>query len=169
MTDFLALGADLMDIDGRPVDTAAWRGRVLLVVNTASACGMTPQFEGLQALWARYRDQGLTVVGFPCNQFGAQDPGTHEAIAAFCRSRYAVDFPMMAKVEVNGTQAHPWWTWLRTQAPGSAPDGAIAWNFTKFLIGRDGRVRARFEPATPPADLAPAIEQALAQRPQVPA
>jgi glutathione peroxidase len=157
-----ALDLHITDLGGSPVDTAALRGRVLLVVNTASACGLTPQFAGLEALWTRYRDQGLTVVGFPCNQFGAQDPGTHEEIATFCQSRYGVSFPMMAKVEVNGPNADPLWQWLRAQAPGSAPDGAIAWNFTKFLIGRDGRVVERFEPTTTPESMASAIEQALA-------
>lgn len=163
MSDIHALALNLTDLDGRAVDTAAWRGRVLLVVNTASACGLTPQFDGLEKLWARYRDQGLTVVGFPCNQFGAQDPGTHEEIATFCRSRYGVSFPMMAKVDVNGGGAHPLWQWLRAQAPGTAADGAIAWNFTKFLIGRDGRVVARFEPTTTPEATASAIEQALGE------
>jgi glutathione peroxidase len=101
------------------------------------------------------------VVGFPCNQFGAQDPGTHEEIASFCRSRYGVSFPMMTKVDVNGDAAHPVWKWLRSQAPGTAADGAIAWNFTKFLLGRDGRVIARFEPTTTPESMAAAIEKAL--------
>jgi glutathione peroxidase len=149
-------------IDGRPIDLSAWRGKVLLVVNTASRCGFTPQFAGLQALWDDYRDRGLVVVGFPSNQFGAQDPGTNDEIASFCRLDYGVEFPMMAKVDVNGAQAHPLWRWLTEAAPGLLGTRAIKWNFTKFLIGRDGRPIGRFAPTDRPESLRKAIEAALA-------
>lgn len=160
MTPTTALDFPLQALDGRSVDSADWRGRVLLIVNTASACGFTPQFEGLEALWRRYGEQGLTVVGFPCNQFGRQDPGSADEIASFCQTRYGVSFPMMAKTDVNGPAAHPLWTWLKSRADGS-PGSDIAWNFTKFLVGRDGRVIERLEPAVRPADIAPRIERAL--------
>jgi len=161
MTPATALDFPLQALDGRSVDTAAWRGRVLLFVNTASACGFTPQFEGLEALWVRYGEQGLTVVGFPCNQFGRQDPGSADEIAAFCQTRYGVSFPMMSKVKVNGAPAHPLWTWLKSRADGS-PGSDIAWNFTKFLVGRDGQVIRRYAPMQAPATLARDIEAALA-------
>lgn len=161
MTATTALDFPLQTLEGQPVDTTAWRGRVLLIVNTASACGYTPQFEGLEALWKRYRDAGLTVIGFPCNQFGRQDPGSAQEIAAFCQTRYGVGFPMMAKTDVNGAAAHPLWTWLKARPDGS-PGPDIAWNFTKFLVGRDGQVLERLEPAVRPADIAPRIERALA-------
>jgi glutathione peroxidase len=150
----------LQTIEGHAADTAPWHGRALLIVNTASACGFTPQFEGLEALWRRYRDEGLTVIGFPCNQFGRQDPGSAAEIAAFCQTRYGVSFPMMAKADVNGPAAHPLWTWLKGSAD-RAPGADIAWNFTKFLVGRDGRAVERFEPAVRPAEIAPRIERAL--------
>jgi glutathione peroxidase len=149
-------------IDGRPIDLSAWRGKVLLVVNTASQCGFTPQLAGLQALWDDYRDRGLVVVGFPSNQFGAQDPGTNDEIASFCQLNYGVGFPMMAKVDVNGAQAHPLWRWLTEAAPGLLGTRAIKWNFTKFLIGRDGRAIGRFAPTDRPESLRKAIEAALA-------
>jgi glutathione peroxidase len=146
-------------------DTLALRqfaGRVVLVVNTASACGFTPQFAGLQALHARYAAQGLVVLGFPCNQFGAQEPGDADAIADFCQHNYGVEFQMMAKVEVNGEGAHALFVWLKAQAPGLLGSQAIKWNFTKFLIGRDGQTVQRFAPQTKPEQLAAAIEAALA-------
>ena len=149
-------------IDGRPVELSAWRGKVLLVVNTASRCGFTPQFAGLEALWKDYRDRGLVVLGFPSNQFGAQDPGSNEQIATFCERNYGVDFPMMAKVDVNGDGAHPLWQWLAEQAPGFLGTRAIKWNFTKFLVGRDGRVLKRYAPNEKPEALARDIEKALA-------
>jgi glutathione peroxidase len=148
-------------IDGRAQPLSAFQGRVLLVVNTASACGLTPQFAGLEALWKDLQGRGMTVVGFPSNEFAGQDPSSNEEIAAFCQKSYGVSFPMMAKVEVNGPQAHPLWKWMRAQAPGPAADGAIQWNFTKFLIGRDGRVLKRFEPVEKPEALRPVIEAAL--------
>jgi len=149
-------------IDGSPAPFSAWKGHVLLIVNTASACGYTPQFAGLQALWERYRERGLVVVGFPSNEFGRQDPGTHEQIAAFCQKNYGVTFPMMAKVEVNGEAAHPVWKWLKAQAPGPKGGEPVGWNFSKFLVGRDGAVRARYAPGDRPEALATEIEAALA-------
>ena len=149
-------------IDGRPVELSAWRGKVLLIVNTASRCGFTPQFAGLQSLWQDYRGRGLVVLGFPSNQFGAQDPEPDDRIALFCERNYGVDFPMMAKVEVNGARAHPLWRWLTDQAPGLLGTRAVKWNFTKFLVGRDGRVIGRFAPTERPESLRGPIEAALA-------
>lgn len=161
MSDPLAHDFSAHTIDGQPQPLSAFRGRLLLVVNTASACGLTPQFAGLETLWKDLQGRGLTVVGFPSNEFAGQDPGSNEEVAAFCQKNYGVSFPMMAKVQVNGPQAHPLWKWLRSQAPGPAADGAIQWNFTKFLIGRDGRVLQRFEPTEKPEALRPVVEAAL--------
>jgi glutathione peroxidase len=155
--DFQALS-----IEGKPADLSTQRGKVLLIVNTASQCGFTPQFGGLEALWNDYRDQGLVVVGFPSNQFGAQDPGSNDEIGAFCQRNYGVSFPMMAKVDVNGAQAHPLWQWLTSEAPGLLGSQAIKWNFTKFLVGRDGRVIKRYSPTDAPQSLRRDIEAALA-------
>jgi glutathione peroxidase len=155
--DFSALS-----IDGQRADLAALRGKVALVVNTASACGYTPQFAGLETLWNDYRDRGLVVVGFPCNQFGAQDPGSNDEIGAFCQRNYGVSFPMMAKVDVNGDDAHPLWQWLTAEAPGLLGTKAIKWNFSKFLVGRDGRVIKRYAPGDAPESLRGDIEAALA-------
>jgi len=149
-------------IDGQPVSLAAHRGQVLLIVNTASACGFTPQFGGLESLWETYRDRGLVIVGFPCNQFGGQDPGDNAEIASFCQLNYGVSFPMMAKVEVNGADAHPLWRWLKAEAPGLLGSQAIKWNFTKFLVGRDGQVIRRYAPNDAPEALAADVEKALA-------
>ncbi len=149
-------------IDGQRADFASQRGKVLLIVNTASQCGFTPQFAGLEALWERYRDRGLVVVGFPCNQFGGQDPGSDAEIGAFCQKNYGVSFPMMAKVDVNGPKAHPLWTWLKSEAPGLLGSEAIKWNFTKFLVGRDGKVIKRYAPTDTPESIAKDIEAALA-------
>jgi glutathione peroxidase len=149
-------------IAGRRADYAAQRGHVFLIVNTASACGFTPQFKGLEKLWQDYRDRGLIVVGYPCNQFGAQDPGSNDEIAAFCEMNYGVDFPMMAKVDVNGDKADPLFQWLKREAPGVMGSEAIKWNFTKFLVGRDGRVIKRFAPNEDPENLRRDIEAALA-------
>ncbi|MFM8609550.1 MAG: glutathione peroxidase [Burkholderiaceae bacterium] len=148
-------------IDGRRIDLSQHRGQVLLIVNTASACGFTPQFAGLQQLHQQYAAQGLVVMGFPCNQFGAQDPGSNEQIGAFCQKNYGVDFAMMAKVDVNGSSAHPLWQWLKAQAPGLLGSEAVKWNFTKFLIGRDGRAIKRYAPQDAPASIAKDIEAAL--------
>ncbi len=149
-------------LDGQPLNLADLTGRVLLIVNTASECGFTPQYAGLQALHERYGAQGLTVLGFPCNQFGAQEPGDAEQIGAFCQRNYGVGFPMMAKVDVNGAHAAPLFRWLKEQAPGLLGSQAIKWNFTKFLIGRDGRVIRRYAPQDKPESLARDIEVALA-------
>jgi glutathione peroxidase len=149
-------------IEGKPADLSTQRGQVLLIVNTASECGFTPQFGGLEALWKQYAPQGLVVVGFPSNEFGGQDPGSNDQIGAFCQRNYGVSFPMMAKVEVNGARAHPLWQWLCAEAPGLLGSKAIKWNFTKFLIGRDGQVIKRYAPTDAPATLAKDIEAALA-------
>jgi glutathione peroxidase len=156
--DFSALS-----ITGQRADLASQRGKVLLIVNTASACGFTPQFAGLEELWNEYRDRGLVVIGFPSNQFGAQDPGSNDEIASFCSLNYGVNFPMMAKVDVNGEHAHPLWKWLTAEAPGLLGSKAVKWNFTKFLVGRDGRVIRRYAPTDTPQSLAKDIEAALAR------
>ena len=148
-------------IDGTTLAFADLQGQVLLIVNTASACGFTPQFEGLEALHRTYRDQGLTVLGFPCNQFGAQDPGSNAEIGAFCQRNYGVSFTMMEKVQVNGDHAHLLFQWLKAQAPGLFGSEAIKWNFTKFLVGKDGRVLKRYAPVDAPAKLVKDIEAAL--------
>lgn len=147
-------------LDGREQDLSDYAGKVMLVVNTASQCGLTPQYEGLEALHQQYADQGLVILGFPCNQFGAQEPGGAEEIEEFCQVNYGVSFPMMAKVDVNGEAAHSLYQWLRAEAPGEE-GGDIEWNFAKFLVGRDGQVLQRFSPRTEPAELAPAVEEAL--------
>ncbi len=153
---------DALAIDGRPVSLADYRGRVLLVVNTASACGFTPQFAGLEALWQRFRAGGLEVIGFPSNEFGRQDPGSDAEIASFCQANYGVSFPMMSKVRVNGSQAHPLFHWLTHEARGILGTTAIKWNFTKFLDGRDGAVVKRYAPTDKPQSLEGDIEAALA-------
>lgn len=149
-------------ISGQTLALADYRGQVLLIVNTASACGFTPQFAGLEKLHQQYASQGLAVLGFPCNQFGAQDPGSNEEIGAFCQKNYGVSFTMMAKIEVNGAGAHPLYQWLKHEAPGLLGSEGIKWNFTKFLVGRDGRVLQRYAPMDAPAKLAKDIEAALA-------
>ena len=151
------------DIGGSPQSMAQYAGKVVLVVNTASACGFTPQLTGLQELHKRYAAQGLVILGFPCNQFGQQDKGSNAEIANFCQRNYGVDFPMMAKIEVNGSQAHPLFAWLKAEAPGVLGTQMIKWNFTKFLIGRDGQVLQRYAPNTVPTDMAASIEAALAR------
>ena len=148
-------------IDGQPADLASQRGRVLLIVNTASACGFTPQFKGLEQLWKDYAARGLVVIGFPSNEFGGQDPGSNEEISSFCQLNYGVSFPMMAKVKVNGADAHPLWQWLKAEKPGILGTEAIKWNFTKFLVGRDGQVLKRYAPNDAPQDLRRDIEAAL--------
>ena len=149
-------------IDGTPVPLAQFQGRPLLIVNTASACGFTPQFGGLQQLHETYGEHGLVVLGFPCNQFGGQDPATNADIAQFCLQGWGVSFPMMEKIEVNGPNAHPLYRWLATQRPGLLGTKAIKWNFTKFLVSRDGQVIRRYAPQAKPESLAPDIEAALA-------
>lgn len=153
---------EALSIEGKPAHLSTQRGKVLLIVNTASACGFTPQFAGLEKLWEAYRDRGLVIVGFPCNQFGNQDAGSNDEIASFCQLNYGVTFPMMGKVDVNGEDAHPLWKWLTAEAPGLLGMKAVKWNFTKFLIGRDGRVLKRYAPSDPPEALANDIEAALA-------
>lgn len=147
-------------IDGEEVDLSSYDGKVVLVVNTASKCGFTPQYQGLQQLHETYADDGLVVLGFPCDQFGHQEPGDEDEIATFCERNYGVTFPMMAKVDVNGTDAHPVFAWLRQEQRGLL-GGKIKWNFTKFLVGRDGQVIDRYSPQTKPEKLAGDIERAL--------
>jgi glutathione peroxidase len=149
-------------IEGKPAALASQRGKVMLIVNTASACGFTPQFEGLEALWKTYADKGLVVLGFPSNEFGGQDPGSDGEIASFCQLNYGVSFPMMSKVKVNGAQAHPLWQWLTKEAPGLLGSKAVKWNFTKFLVGRDGHVIKRYAPTDKPESIKRDIEAALA-------
>ena len=149
-------------IDGKEIAMAQFRGKVMLVVNTASACGFTPQFGGLEALYKSYGGKGLAVLGFPCNQFGSQDPGQDSEIASFCQVNYGVSFPMMSKIDVNGPAAHPLYKWLTAEAPGLLGSKAIKWNFTKFLVGKDGRVIKRYAPLDKPAVMAKDIETALA-------
>ena len=138
-----------------------YAGQVVLVVNVASQCGLTPQYEGLEALYRHYRDRGLVVLGFPCNQFGNQEPGTSEDIAQFCALNFGVSFPMFERIKVNGEGAHPLYEWLKASAPGAENSPDIEWNFAKFLIGRDGKVVSRHATGTEPAELAPAIEKLL--------
>ena len=148
-------------LEGQPLALSQLNGRVVLIVNTASACGFTPQFAGLQALHQKYAERGLSVLGFPCNQFGSQDPGSHAEIGAFCQRNYGVEFPMMAKIEVNGAGADPLFQWLKAEAPGILGSHGIKWNFTKFLIGRDGQVIKRYAPQDKPETLTKDIEAAL--------
>lgn len=148
--------------DGTPVSLSDYRDKVLLVVNTASKCGFTPQFEGLEQLWEEFGERGLVVLGFPCNQFANQDPGSDDEIVQFCQLNYGVSFPMMAKVDVNGDGADPLFGWLTQQAPGLLGSNRIKWNFTKFLIGRDGEVIKRYPSKEEPKALVKDIERALA-------
>ncbi len=149
-------------ITGQPAALSTQKGKVLLIVNTASACGFTPQFAGLEALWKQYADRGLVVLGFPSNEFGGQDPGSDGEIASFCEMNYGVSFPMMSKIKVNGGGAHPLYQWLTKEAPGILGSKAVKWNFTKFLVGRDGQVRKRYAPTDKPESLKADIEAALA-------
>ena len=155
-------GFEAQTIDGKRVKLDRYKGKVLLIVNTASKCGFTPQFDGLQALWQAYQDRGLVVLGFPSNEFGSQDPGSNDEIASFCQLNYGVSFPMMAKIEVNGGGAHPLYRWLTKEAPGLLGTQAIKWNFTKFLVGKDGKVLKRYAPNDTPESLKKDIEAALA-------
>ena len=148
-------------IDGKPVPLKKFKGKAMLIVNTASACGFTPQFAGLEKLHQAYGPRGLVVLGFPCNQFGAQDPGSDGEIAEFCQVNYGVSFPMMHKIDVNGGDAHPLYKWLTAEAPGLLGTKAIKWNFTKFLVGKDGEVLKRYAPTDTPASMAKDIEAAL--------
>lgn len=150
-----------VDIHGKKVALKKYVGKALLIVNTASGCGFTPQYKGLQALHEQYGDQGLVVLGFPCNQFGAQESGTEEEIASFCELNFGVSFPLMSKVDVNGADAAPLYQWLCSEAPGLLGSKAIKWNFTKFLVGRDGQVVKRYAPQDTPQSLAKDIEAVL--------
>jgi glutathione peroxidase len=155
-------------IQGKEETLAEKKGKVLLIVNTASQCGFTPQFRELEDLYKKYHAQGLEILGFPCNQFGSQDPGRDEDILAFCQTNYGVTFPMFAKIEVNGPAAHPLFHHLKAAAPGILGSEAIKWNFTKFLVDKTGAVKERYAPATKPSDLEPAIN-ALLNTPAKPA
>ena len=149
-------------IQGEPDLLGPLRGKVVLAVNVASRCGYTPQYAGLERLHSELAEHGFAVVGFPCNQFGAQDPGSNDEIASFCQLNYGVSFPMMAKIDVNGANASPLYQWLTAEAPGLLGSKAIKWNFTKFLVGKDGRVIRRYAPQDAPKKLAGDIEAALA-------
>jgi glutathione peroxidase len=148
-------------LDGTPVELSRYRGHVLLIVNTASKCGFTPQYQGLEKLYQQFRDKGVVVLGFPCNQFGAQEPGAEAEIGDFCEKNYGVTFPLFAKIDVNGPGAHPLFRYLKKAAPGLLWTQAIKWNFTKFLVAKDGRVVKRYAPSTKPEDLVEDIEKLL--------
>ncbi len=149
-------------LDGQPKPLADYRGRALLIVNVASKCGFTPQYTGLEALQRKYAGRGFEVLGFPCNQFGAQEPGDAGEIASFCALTYGVSFPMFAKIEVNGDKAYPLYTFLKQEKPGLLGTEAIKWNFTKFLVGKDGQVAGRYAPTVKPEALEADIEKLLA-------
>lgn len=157
----LDLDTAVTTLDGRDTTLREHEGKVLLIVNTASQCGFTPQLAGLETLWRDLADRGLVVLGFPCNQFGAQEPGDASQIGEFCQLNYGVSFPMHAKIEVNGTGAHPLFQQLKAAAPGVLGTKGIKWNFTKFLVGRDGTVLKRFGSNATPESLRPEIEKAL--------
>ena len=150
-------------LTGEAVDLAQYRGQVLLIVNTASACGFTPQYKGLEALYRQYKDRGLRVLGFPCDQFGGQEPGEADEIGEFCEKNFGVSFPLFAKTEVNGDAAHPLFTYLKKAAPGVLGSESIKWNFTKFLVSKDGKVYQRYASLTKPEDLQEEIEKLLAE------
>ena len=152
---------EAQQINGKTVKLSDYQGKALLIVNTASACGFTPQFGGLEELHKEYADKGLVVLGFPCNQFGSQDPGNNNEIESFCQMNYGVSFPMMAKIDVNGGGAHPLYQWLTKEARGILGTQMIKWNFTKFLVGKDGEVIKRYAPTDTPASLKADIEKAL--------
>ena len=152
-----------ISLDGQAVDMERYRGKVLLFVNTASACGFTPQYAGLEELQRHYGDRGLVVLGFPCNQFGHQEPGTEAEIGAFCEKNYGVTFPMFAKIDVNGDDAHPLFRFLKGEAPGVLGTESIKWNFTKFLVNKDGAVFKRYAPQTTPEEMSRDIEILLAR------
>ena len=161
MSDVYAFEAD--SLTGQRVPLSQYKGKVLLIVNTASQCGFTPQYAGLEAVYKRLHDKGLEVLGFPCNQFGKQEPGGADEIGAFCEKNYGVSFPMFDKIDVNGANAHPLYKWLTAEKPGVLGIGAIKWNFTKFLLRRDGTVYKRYAPLTKPEEIASDIETLLAE------
>ena len=150
-------------IDGTETDLSAYSGQVLLIVNTASACGYTPQYQGLQALYQRFKDQGFSVLGFPCNQFGGQEPGTADEIQDFCEKKFSVTFPLFAKIDVNGPDTHPLYQQLKSAKTGLLGSQDIKWNFTKFLVSRDGQVQKRYGSQKDPNDLEPAVLEALGE------
>ena len=154
-------GIHVTTIDGTDRELSAYAGKVLLIVNTASQCGFTPQYAGLEQLYRTYRERGLEILGFPCNQFGAQEPGTEAQIQEFCTLNFQVDFPLFAKIEVNGGGTHPLYRLLKSEAKGALGSESIKWNFTKFLVDRKGKVVDRFAPTTTPESLAGAIEELL--------
>jgi glutathione peroxidase len=149
--------------DQTPASLESYRGKVVLIVNTASKCGFTPQYQGLESLYQEFKDQGVVVLGFPCNQFGSQEPGSAEEIGAFCEKNYGVSFPLFAKIDVNGSLADPLFAYLKSAAPGLLGTKAIKWNFTKFLIRKDGSVFKRYAPATKPQDMLADIRKLLAE------
>ena len=159
MSNFFDLSAQLLD--GTKQDLSAYAGKVVLVVNVASKCGFTPQYTGLEALWKKYGSRGFVILGFPCNQFGAQEPGDAAEIASFCSLTYPVSFPLFAKIEVNGSNAHPVYKYLKGEAPGLLGTEGIKWNFTKFLVDKQGKVVSRFAPTTTPESLESEIEKLL--------
>ncbi|MFN4361675.1 MAG: glutathione peroxidase [Hylemonella sp.] len=161
MSEFHQLSAE--SLRGQAIDLGQYKDKVVLVVNTASHCGFTPQYTGLEALYQKYKDQGLVILGFPCNQFGGQEPGGAEQIAQTCQINYGVTFPMFAKVEVNGPQTHPVFQWLKSRLPGWF-GAKVRWNFTKFLVGRDGQPIKRFAPVTKPERIESAVRSALGLR-----
>ncbi|MGH8807245.1 MAG: glutathione peroxidase [Noviherbaspirillum sp.] len=161
MTTIYDFNAD--SLRGAPVDLARYRGKVLLIVNTASDCGFTPQYKGLEAVYQQFKDKGVEVLGFPCNQFGKQEPGSADEIGAFCERNYGVSFPLFAKIDVNGDDAHPLFKHLKSEAPGLMGTEAIKWNFTKFLVKKDGTVFKRYAPQTEPKELLKDIEKLLAE------
>ncbi|MEK2689848.1 glutathione peroxidase [Bdellovibrio sp. GT3] len=149
------------DSAGRDISLEKYKGQVVLVVNVASKCGFTPQYKGLEEVYEKFKDQGFVILGFPCNQFGSQEPGSNEEIQQFCSLNYGVQFPVMGKVDVNGSDTAPLWKWMKESAPGILGTELIKWNFTKFLIGKDGRVIKRFAPKDEPQDLVADIQKAL--------
>jgi len=161
MTNIYDFKAD--SLNGAPVDLAQYKGKVLLLVNTASNCGFTPQYKGLETVYRQFKDKGVEVLGFPCNQFGQQEPGSADEIGAFCEKNYGVTFPLFAKIDVNGDDAHPLFKHLKSEAPGLLGSQAIKWNFTKFLVKKDGTVYKRYAPQTDPKELVDDIEKLLAE------
>lgn len=159
MSNFFDLSAQRLD--GKTQDFSAYRGKVVLVVNVASKCGFTPQYTGLEALWKKYADRGLVILGFPCNQFGAQEPGDATEIATFCSTTYPVSFPLFAKIDVNGNDTHPVYQHLKSAAPGVLGTEGVKWNFTKFLVNKEGTVVTRYAPTTTPDALEADIENLL--------
>ncbi|SFU27985.1 glutathione peroxidase [Pseudoduganella namucuonensis] len=161
MTTVFDFKADTLS--GQPADLSRYKGKVLLIVNTASKCGFTPQYQGLESVYRQFKDRGVEVLGFPCNQFGAQEPGTADDIGAFCEKNYGVSFPMFAKVDVNGDGAHPLYQHLKKESPGLLGTEGIKWNFTKFLVRKDGTVYKRYAPTTKPEEMSADIEKLLAE------